>query len=327
VQEFTWPTSTTAYGYDQAGDLTSIQRPAAEGVPAINESLAYDATGLLAAKTTGTLTHQLSWDASTSLPLLLNDGEDSFIYGPGGLPVEQIDSAGEPTYLHHDQLGSTRLLTDASGKAAGAFSYAPYGGVEAKTGTASTPLGFAGQYTDAESGLQYLRARFYDPGTGQFLSRDPLEALTREPYPYAGDNPLRFTDPSGLSITEDLEGFGVPLPCVECAGEGVLELFEPAYHDAGWVLQHSLGVEELDEKPSDESQPCNERRNTGDQDALIQLGKEARRNGLSEKDAETFKEWAEEYEVPFRGPETHPKRGFGANPHIHVGPINHIPVR
>ncbi len=46
---------------------------------------------------------------------------------------------------------------------------------------------------DAESGLIYLRARYYDPSTGQFISRDPAVASTREPYAYVGDNPLNAT--------------------------------------------------------------------------------------------------------------------------------------
>jgi RHS repeat-associated protein len=43
----------------------------------------------------------------------------------------------------------------------------------------------------------YLRARYYDPSTRQFLTRDPLVTLTRAPYSYVGDNPLNLTDPSG----------------------------------------------------------------------------------------------------------------------------------
>jgi RHS repeat-associated protein len=198
VQEFQ-SQYTTTYTYDQAGSLTSVQRPETAAEPAINQTLAYDATGLLVSRTTGLATRHLTWDASNSLPLLLNDDENSYIYGPNGLPIEQISTAEEPTYLHHDQLGSTRLLTDATGKTSAAFSYQPYGSLEAKTGTATTPLGFAGQYTDAETGLQYLRARFYDTGTGQFLTRDPLEAITGPPYSYASDNPVNLTDPSGLS--------------------------------------------------------------------------------------------------------------------------------
>jgi RHS repeat-associated protein len=60
------------------------------------------------------------------------------------------------------------------------------------------PLGFASDYTDAETGFVYLRARYYDPATGQFLSRDPLVALTGGPYAYADGYPLNYADPSGL---------------------------------------------------------------------------------------------------------------------------------
>jgi RHS repeat-associated protein len=52
---------------------------------------------------------------------------------------------------------------------------------------AGTPFGYAGEYADAESGLVYLRARSYDPATGQFLTRDPATGLTAAPYAYAGD--------------------------------------------------------------------------------------------------------------------------------------------
>lgn len=267
------------------------------------------------------------------MPLLLSDGESSYLYGPGGLPVEQISSKEEPTYLHHDQLGSTRLLTGATGTGTASFSYAPYGGLEGRTGTATTPLGFAGQYTDAETGLQYLRARFYDPGTGQFLTRDPLGGLTRQPYFYALDNPSNRIDPSGLfgelieggcvaGEVADPAGGCVPGAATGAVGEVVRWGGSAAAGATSWVLSEISGE---DEERSSEAKagPCN----TGDQDALIQLGKEARRKGVSEEDAEILKEWAEEHEVPFRGPEAHPGRGFGANPHIHVGPINHIPVR
>ncbi len=56
----------------------------------------------------------------------------------------------------------------------------------------------SGPVVDAETGFQYLRARYYDPATGQFLSRDPITALTQEPYGYTGGNPVNNTDPIGL---------------------------------------------------------------------------------------------------------------------------------
>ncbi|MGH9195954.1 MAG: RHS repeat-associated core domain-containing protein, partial [Acidimicrobiia bacterium] len=89
------------------------------------------------------------------------------------------------------------LLTGATGSASGSVSYDPYGAITSSAGTLSR-IGYAGEYTDAETGFVYLRARYYDPGTGQFLSRDPIEAQTRSAYGYVGGNPLNGTDPSGL---------------------------------------------------------------------------------------------------------------------------------
>jgi len=101
-------------------------------------------------------------------------------------------------YYHQDQLGSTRALTEPAGNVVATFTYDPYGRLTGSTGTVTTPFGFAGEYADAESGLTYLRNRYYDPATGQFLSRDPIEPITHEAYSYVNDNPLNGIDPSGL---------------------------------------------------------------------------------------------------------------------------------
>jgi RHS repeat-associated protein len=101
-------------------------------------------------------------------------------------------------WYFHDQNGSTRALTNSTGTVSGTYSYTPYGGVTSHTGTATTPLQFTGQYTDAESGLVYLRARYYDPGTTQFLTRDPLVAQTHSAYGYVNGNPLNGSDRTGL---------------------------------------------------------------------------------------------------------------------------------
>jgi RHS repeat-associated protein len=67
-------------------------------------------------------------------------------------------------------------------------------------------LGDAGQYTDAETGFQCLRARYYDPATGQFLTRDPLLQTTRTAYVYVANNPLNDVDPSGQGVRECVYG-------------------------------------------------------------------------------------------------------------------------
>jgi RHS repeat-associated protein len=134
------------------------------------------------------------------------------VYGPEGLPLEQITPTGTVYYYHHDQLGSTRAITNSAGAAKATYTYDPYGNVTACTGarvtvagsnictgtiTVTNPLTYSGQYRDDESGLIYLRARYYDPTTGQFMSRDPLVATTRSPYAYVAGNPLNATDPTG----------------------------------------------------------------------------------------------------------------------------------
>jgi RHS repeat-associated protein len=198
----------TTYGYNQAGDLTSVARPEEGVTPKIEDSYAYNGDGLRVSQTITGKTSYLAWDTAEGLPLILNDGTDSYIYGPNGLPFEQINTKEEPTYLHHDQAGSTRLLTSSTGTVVGSYTYTPYGATESHTGTATTPLGYDGQYTSSDTGLIYLRARVYDPATAQFLSRDPLTAVTGAPYTYAGDNPLTYGDPTGLSSGSFLEEVG-----------------------------------------------------------------------------------------------------------------------
>jgi RHS repeat-associated protein len=219
----------TTYKYSQAGNLTAIERPEEFETPAISESFGYDGNGLLASRTVGLATTHFVWDLSESPGLLLSDGADSYLYGPGGMPFEQISSGEEPTYLHHDQLGSTRLLTNSSGEAAATFTYGPYGGLSGHTGTTATALGYAGQYTLGQSGLQYLRARFYDPATAQFLTHDPAVETTRQPYLYGGDNPLRFYDRTGQACEEtvNIGPLTTTVPnVVDCIGEGLEEIVE-----------------------------------------------------------------------------------------------------
>jgi RHS repeat-associated protein len=188
----------TTYGYDQTGSLTSVERPKEGEKAEIKDTYAYDGNNLRASQTISGTTTFLAWDVSQALPRLLSDGTNSYIYGPAGHPVEQVSSGGTVTYLHHDQQGSTRLLTGSTGTVTGSTTFDAYGNKTGSTGSSTTPLGYDGQYTSTDTGLIYLRARVYDPTTAQFLTRDPLQALTRAPYSYARDNPVNGADPTGL---------------------------------------------------------------------------------------------------------------------------------
>ena len=187
----------TTYSYDQAGNLTAVKRPKEGETSEINDTYTYDGNNLRETQTINGTKTNLTWDTAEPIPVLLEDETNSYIYGPENIPIEQISKTGTILYLHPDAQGSTRLITNTKGETEGAYTYSPYGKVEASTGTATTPLQYDGQYTSSDTGLIYLHARTYDPQTAQFLSVDPALAVSSEPYTYTSDNPLTYVDPSG----------------------------------------------------------------------------------------------------------------------------------
>jgi RHS repeat-associated protein len=203
-------TPTKNYGFDQANRLTS----------AASATYSYRPDGLRATKTLNAITTTFAWDDTSGA--LLDDGINSYIYGPDGNVVEHIDRNGVPTWYHHDQLGSTRRLTDSSGAVVGTATYDPYGNRVSSTGV-QTPIGFAGEYSDAETGFSYLRARYYDPATGQFITSDPAYELSGSRYGYVGNSPLNGVDPSGL------------LPCITLIDDNCESI----------VQQHAAGFQHV----------------------------------------------------------------------------------
>ena len=126
--------------------------------------------------------------------------------------IAQTDTqAGEIQYLLYDGHGSTRALVDGDGMVvvnpAGVpqiFDYDAYGNLLNMTADqAATSLLYSGEFTDAATGQQYLRARFYDPSTGRFNRLDPFAGsesapLTLHKYVYAHGDPIQGHDPTGL---------------------------------------------------------------------------------------------------------------------------------
>jgi len=99
-------------------------------------------------------------------------------------------------------LGSVRQLADASGAVILGKSYQPYGKVLDSSGSGASSFGFTGEWTDA-TGLINLRARYYAPGVGRFISRDTWEGNDNQPmsyndWLYTYSNPT-VIDPSGAS--------------------------------------------------------------------------------------------------------------------------------
>ncbi len=208
------PTGTTTYVSDPQGNRTTITRPTATTTLTYDQAnrmtrygtsdtYTYNGDGLRTAKTVSGVTTKFVWSLAQGQPLIVSDGATAYLTGPHGLPLEQVNGT-TALYYQHDQLGSTRLLTSSPGTIAARYDYDAYGNPTATTGTSLNPFRYAGQYTDRETGYQYLRARYYDPTTQQFITKDPLATLTGAPYTYAGSSPTNATDPTGLDYFDDV---------------------------------------------------------------------------------------------------------------------------
>jgi RHS repeat-associated protein len=170
----------------------------------------YNGNGLRVGQTLNGQGTTFTWDVAAALPQVLatSDGV-AYLYGLGLLAQQQ---SGAWQYPLADGLGSLRQWTDVGGQVTYAARYAPFGSLLWQQGTAPGPWGFAGEMQDP-TGLIYLRARWYDPATGRFLTRDPFPGLvtlpsTQHPYVYVGNNPVNLVDPSG-NIAPILLAIGV----------------------------------------------------------------------------------------------------------------------
>ena len=112
-----------------------------------------------------------------------------------------LDSSGVAQYFAFDVLGSTVGITGTDGALESQFSYLPFGELSSSTGPLNSALyvGALGAQQEA-NGLIEMRARFYDPVLGRFLSADPISFLKPEinVYTYVGNQPTYAFDPTGL---------------------------------------------------------------------------------------------------------------------------------
>lgn len=130
----------------------------------------------------------------------------SYVYGGHQQLIEEPVAAdrSKDLYLLHDgTVGNITHATTRTGATANSYSYEPFGARTPQTVTTASRYGYTGEEYGAETGLVYLRARYYDPTLGRFISPDPFlgrlaEPITQNRYVYVKNNPLGFTDPSGL---------------------------------------------------------------------------------------------------------------------------------
>jgi RHS repeat-associated protein len=213
------PSLHDTFTYDQANRLTEGSIDLGGGTSRPTTS-SYNGDGLRVTKGgTGGVSVRYDWDLAAGLPVLLADYDSTgtlqrtYVYGPSGLTYN-VSGTGAIEVYHKDHLGSIRELTDGTvGNAQVTTIYLTdeYGVptiTSAPVGQqpSTQPFRFTGELYDGDTGgpqFLYLRTRYYDPGTGRFISSDPLAGRVTEPetlhrYSYTGNNPLNRTDPWGL---------------------------------------------------------------------------------------------------------------------------------
>jgi RHS repeat-associated protein len=198
--EYTWDDNgnllddgVNTYAYDSANRLVSISG----GASAVD--YVYNGLGDRLQQTVGSTTTTYTLDLNGGLTQVLSDGANTYLYGNSRIAQENTTTE----YFLADALGSVRQLADESGAVTYAVSYSPYGEILSSAGDGETIFGFAGEQTD-QTGMVYLRARYYNPYLNQFIQRDTIVPNPRIPadwnkYTYTRDNPVNYTDPTGKS--------------------------------------------------------------------------------------------------------------------------------
>lgn len=205
----------TSYGYDANGNLTS--KTNASG----SWSYSWDPDNKLKqAVLSGGVTVSYGYDAldrrvqrsdsSGATSKFVYDGQDvvrdlyanlttaaDYLNGPGVDNKLRQTNASVSSYLLSDHLGSTRAQTDASGNVSSTDTYDSFGSVT--SASSPTRYSYTGRESDADTGLMYYRARWYDPNQGRFMSEDPVGFVGRSInlYSYVANNPIQYVDPSG----------------------------------------------------------------------------------------------------------------------------------
>ncbi|MBA6411800.1 VCBS repeat-containing protein [Parahaliea sp. F7430] len=192
----------TFYHFNQEHELSAVETPSQV------VQFKYDAVGHRVSRSVGSAKSSFLVDAlgAGGVPQMLVDYTDElavsaeYIYG--NQVLGEIRDGSDTSWYHSDASKNIRIISNTAGDVSDSYSYEAFGGLISHSGTSANPYQFAGEQAGAEENLSFLRARYYDPTTGRFISRDPFQGILRDPpslhrYLYAHANPISNTDPTG----------------------------------------------------------------------------------------------------------------------------------
>jgi RHS repeat-associated protein len=207
----------TGLGYDASGNLTSANGmglswdawgnlSGVTGAPG-NPSFTYDAFGRRASKTVGGVTTYYLYAGSMLVCELDANGNVLRSYNWGALGLVSEYTTSVPRYYLFDDRGDTRAVLDANGTVIARGAYTAWGSPVPglNPGVAMGWKGRYGVYTDAETGLVHMGARYYAPCIGSFISRDPIGfAGGINLYGYCYGDPINYVDPDGEDAADTI---------------------------------------------------------------------------------------------------------------------------
>jgi RHS repeat-associated protein len=222
------PTS-LGYVYDLAGNLTTVppslsasytynaenQVTSAQGV-----TYTYDGDGKRVQKSNGKLYWYGAGSDSIAESDLSGNITDEYVFF-GGKRIAHRKSSGEVDYYFADHLGTSRIVTNATGTILDDSDFYPFGGERVITSSSGNTYKFTGKERDSESGLDDFGARYFASTIGRFTSVDPIwvkidrlvDPQRLNLYAYARNNPLIFLDLDGMDVTIGRCSIGTTQDC------------------------------------------------------------------------------------------------------------------
>ncbi|MDO8526089.1 MAG: RHS repeat-associated core domain-containing protein, partial [Deltaproteobacteria bacterium] len=212
-------------GYDVRGNLESEQE-LLQGKEVFNRQFKYDLQDRLMKATVQDkegfhveADYQYDYASRKVSKTVNGEAKQFYVYGNAADPLMETNGKGEIEtiyiylggkkiaafanenlqYFHGDEMGNTLHVTDDSGDVVETYRYDPFGNINFHAGVTQNRYQFAGKEYDDTLGLVYFGARYYDPQTGRFISRDPMEDGINH-YIYAVNNPLVNEDYFGLGF-------------------------------------------------------------------------------------------------------------------------------
>ena len=130
----------------------------------------------------------------------------AYTYGESGIGERvSVDKSEESSYYLYDGRNSVTGILTENANLTNSYQYDPYGNLTSGTADGVNYYGYNGESTNVKTGLQYLRARYYNAENGTFTTEDSdlgttENPLTRNRYDYTTNNPLNYSDPTGHSL-------------------------------------------------------------------------------------------------------------------------------